>query len=210
LEGLVVTEEDASESSWRSRIGRSKTMHRVGDFEYRVRVGSFFQVNPFMLKELIEEVLTPEAVELEEVDDLYCGVGLFTLPLARKARFARGVESSAIAVVDAKANARRNGVENVDFVHANARDYVARESLEGAALVVVDPPRGGLERPVGDALVKHPSREIRYVSCDPAAWGRDAGRLSRGGFELQRVILIDMFPNTHHFETVTTFRLPTG
>jgi 23S rRNA (uracil1939-C5)-methyltransferase len=183
-------------------------MYSVGDFEYHVGVGSFFQVNRFLLKELVEQVLTPNPAGLGEVLDLYCGVGLFTLPLAREARFALGVESSSTAVVDARANARRNEVENVEFVQADARDYVAREGLEGVALVVVDPPRRGLERPVVGALLQKPCREIRYVSCDPAAWGRDAGRLSHGGFELQRVVLLDMFPNTHHFETVTTFRFP--
>jgi 23S rRNA (uracil1939-C5)-methyltransferase len=208
LEGLVVTEKDADESHWRHRIGRSKTMYSVGDFEYRAGVGSFFQVNRYLVKKLVEEVLTPKPVELEDVVDLYCGVGLFTLPLAREARFARGVESSSTALDDAVANVRRNGVENVEFVHAPARDYVAREGLKGAALVVVDPPRRGLDRPVVETLVQNPCREIRYVSCDPAAWGRDAGRLSHGGFELQRVVLIDMFPNTHHFETVTAFRFP--
>jgi 23S rRNA (uracil1939-C5)-methyltransferase len=209
VDGLVVTEEDADAGRWRSRLGCSKTMHRVGDIEYQATVGSFFQVNRFLLNELVDEVLTPEA-ELEAVVDLYCGVGLFSLPLARRARFAQGVESSAAAISDARENARRNGLENVDFVHANAGDYVARVSLEKASLVLVDPPRGGLERPVGDALVQDPSWELRYVSCDPAAWGRDAGRLTQRGFELQRVALIDLFPNTHHFETVTTFRLRTG
>jgi 23S rRNA (uracil1939-C5)-methyltransferase len=205
LEGLVVTEVDAAESQWRARIGQSKTMHRVGDIEYQTRVGSFFQVNRFLLEELVEEVVPPDPVALDDVVDLYCGVGLFSLPLARCARYVRGVESSSAAVFDAKANARRNGVENVEFSRADVCDYVAREGLGGASFVVVDPPRSGLGRPVVEALEKRAPRELRYVSCDPAALGRDAGRLSRGGLELQRVVVIELFPNTHHFETVATF-----
>ncbi len=73
----------------------------------------------------------------------------------------------------------------------------------------LDPPRGGLERTVVEELAKHPPRLLKYVSCDPAAFGRDAGRLVRSGLELQQVVLLDLFPNTHHFETVATFKTNT-
>jgi 23S rRNA (uracil1939-C5)-methyltransferase len=206
LEGLVVTEDGAPESSRRARIGQSRVIHRIGDIEYQARVGSFFQVNRFLVGELVEEVLTLVEGDHDKVVDLYCGVGLFTLPLARNARFAVGVETSSAARLDAKVNARRAGVMNVDFVLSDARRYVTRMGLEGVELVVVDPPRGGLDRTVVEALKRHPPQTLCYVSCDPAALGRDVGRLSQGGFELERVALLDMFPNTAHFETVATFR----
>jgi 23S rRNA (uracil1939-C5)-methyltransferase len=157
------------------------------------------------MKELVEEVVPPHAAVLDDVVDLYCGVGLFSLALARRARYVKGVETSSSAIVDAKANARHNEVENVDFIRADVGDYMAREGLGCASFVVADPPRSGLGRSVAGAFVQCAPGELRYVSCDAAALGRDAGRLGRGGLKLQRLVVIDMFPNTHHFETVATF-----
>jgi 23S rRNA (uracil1939-C5)-methyltransferase len=130
--------------------------------------------------------------------------------MAQRARYVKGVESSSSAVVDAEANALLNGVENVDFIRADVNEYVAQEGLGGVSFVVVDPPRSGIGRSVVDAAAECAPEELRYVSCDPAALGRDAGRLGRSGLRLQRVVVIDMFPNTHHFETVATFHPSAG
>jgi 23S rRNA (uracil1939-C5)-methyltransferase len=191
-------------------MGQSNIVHRVGDIAYQSSIGSFFQVNRFLTKELVREVVPPRAVARGDVVDLYCGVGLFSLPLARGNRFVKGVESSSSAVIDATANAQRNEVENVEFIHADAGEYVLQEGLGCPSFIVADPPRSGLGRTVVDAIVACAPGELRYVSCDPAALGRDAGRLNRGGMELQRLVLIDMFPNTHHFETVATFLPSSG
>ncbi len=143
---------------------------------------------------------------LSRVVDLYCGGGLFCLPLAGLADAVVGVEISPAAVADARVNASRAGITNITFREERSADFAAREGFEGVDLVVADPPRGGLERTVVETLCLQPPKELRYVSCDPASLGRDAGRLRRGGLELARLVLLDFFPNTHHIESVATFR----
>lgn len=205
LRGLVVTEEG---KTWDGlyRLGQSKAVHRVGDIRYQTRVGSFFQTNHYLLETLVEEVTSPLPGEGGSVVDLYCGVGLFTLPMTARATRVVGVESSPPAIGDARANARKSGIDRVEFVESDAADYAVAVGFEGIHTVIVDPPRGGLHPSVVEALVQHPPRELRYVSCDPAGLGRDAGRLASGGLVLERLVLLDFFPNTHHFEVVATFR----
>jgi len=208
LAGLVVTEEPRGSARRRGRrLGSSSVVNQVAGLDYQVAVESFFQSNRFLLEPLVGEVVSDTEGAFGAVVELYCGVGLFTLPLARVAERVVGVESSSQAVEDARANARRAGLANVSFVCETAGQYVVQQGFEGVDLVVVDPPRGGLERQVVAGLSRQPPQELRYISCDPAALGRDAGKLGRAGLELHSLVLLDMFPNTHHFETVATFRL---
>jgi tRNA/tmRNA/rRNA uracil-C5-methylase (TrmA/RlmC/RlmD family) len=175
-------------------------------------VHAFFQANRFLLDALVAEVVPASKHvghterRLGRVVDLYCGGGLFCLPLAGLADAVVGVEVSPPAVADARANASRAGIANITFREETSADFAAREGFETVDLVVADPPRGGLERTVVDALCRQPPKELRYVSCDPASLGRDAGRLRREGLELARLVLLDFFPNTHHIESVATFR----
>ena len=208
LGGLVVsrTGVETSERDMR-RAGDVRTLHQVAGYELGATVHAFFQANRFLLEALVDEVVGAESERVGSAVDLYCGVGLFTLPLARSADRVVGVEISAAAVADARLNARRAGIENVDFLEERAATYAAREGFESVDLVLADPPRPGLERAVVDSLCRRPPKELRYVSCDPASLGRDVGRLREGGLELVHLVLLDFFPNTHHLESVATFRL---
>ena len=219
LAGLVVTESGLTAVPRVSRrLGETQTRHRVAGFDLEASVHAFFQANRFLLDVLVAEVLPSagpsghagptghEARGLGRVVDLYCGGGLFCLPLAGLADTVVGVEISPPAVADARANAQRAGITNISFREESSADFATGEGFEGVDLVVADPPRGGLERQVVDALCRHQPKELRYVSCDPASLGRDAGRLRGGGLELSRLVLLDFFPNTHHIESVATFR----
>jgi 23S rRNA (uracil1939-C5)-methyltransferase len=205
LSGVVVTEEKSQE--WRRRVGDAKLVHDIGGTKLQARVGSFFQVNRFLLEALVlEGIRSSKRNDSKRVGDLYCGVGLFALSWARSAGAVVGVESSHSAIIDARANLRRLGMENVELHRASAGDYARRDGLDRFDTLLVDPPRGGLEAPVLEALEGRFPAELRYVSCDPAALGRDTGRLVSAGFELERLVWFDLFPNTHHFESVATFR----
>jgi 23S rRNA (uracil1939-C5)-methyltransferase len=208
LGGLVVTEGGLATARRVSRrLGETGTTHRVAGFELAATVHAFFQANRFLADALVGEALPrDQQPRLGRVVDLYCGVGLFCLPLARVADRVVGVEISSAAVADARTNARRAEIANVTFREESAADYATREGFEAVDLVVADPPRAGLERAVVEALSRKPPKELRYVSCDPASLGRDAGRLQGGGLELARLVLLDLFPNTHHIESVATFR----
>lgn len=207
LGGIVVSRSEL-ETRGRAerRVGEVRTRHRVAGYELGTSVHAFFQANRFLLGTLVDEVVAPSQERVGRAVDLYCGVGLFSLPLARVADRVVGVEISAAAVADARLNAKGAGLDNVEFFVEGAATYAAREGFDSVDLVVADPPRPGLERAVADALCRRPPRELRYVSCDPASLGRDAGRLREGGLELARLVLLDFFPNTHHLESVATFR----
>ncbi|MFQ5792213.1 MAG: class I SAM-dependent RNA methyltransferase [Acidobacteriota bacterium] len=208
LAGLWVSEEGPARNGPAVlEVGQSRLIHRVAGFEFQAGSGSFFQTNRFLLDALVEEVVPVDKSGLGWSVDLYCGVGLFSLPLAFRARRVDGVDASAPAIADARANAARAGADNIAFHCETAAEYAARNTFQSCDLVVADPPRGGLESAVREALCEVPPRELRYVSCDPAALGRDAGRLvTEGPMKLQRLVLLDFFPNTHHFETVATFK----
>jgi 23S rRNA (uracil-5-)-methyltransferase RumA len=206
LGGVVVSGSEGNSTNWHYTKGRSAIVHGVGGIDYRVSAGSFFQINRYLLEKLVDEAASSTTVGDARVIDLYCGVGLFTLPLAKLARSVTGVESSASAIADARANVSSAGLDNVDFIESSAGDYAKKVGFEGVNMVVADPPRGGLHPRVVDAVAEHRPQELRYISCDPPALGRDAGQLVRAGLSLKRLVLLDLFPNTHHFETVAIFR----
>jgi len=200
--GDVVVSGEGGVEFW----GEGRVEYRAGGFSWSVAPGSFFQINRYLLEPLLEETVGKERGRLGRACDLYCGVGFFTLPLARLADEVVAVESAAGPLEWARENARRAELGNIAFVLEEAASFAARTDLGSFDLVVVDPPRGGLPPEVVEALGKSPPPEIRYVSCDPATLGRDLGRLLARGLALDRLVLLDLFPNTHHVETVVTLK----
>ncbi len=181
-------------------IGNNHVTQRVAGHVYRVSAGRFFQVNTAvagMLVELMLEWLAPSPGDV--ILDAYCGVGLFTLPLAERAGLVIAVELDPGATEDLILNLGE--LENVEViegpVEAVLPDLV--ESLHGA---VVDPPRRGLHVAVVDALIASGPPRLVYVSCNPATLARDVKRLARGGYTLADVQPVDMFPQTYHIETI--------
>lgn len=201
LQGLVVAAGSRS-----VRAGQPYVHHQVGRVRLRQSIGAFFQTNRFLLEKLVE-VVSPEE-DVERLVDLYCGVGLFSIPLASRARDIVGVETSRVAVADAVANAKIAGVAGARFICADAARFAEGFRFRQGDYVIVDPPRGGLPRGLTKALAKSKVRRIGYVSCDPPAFARDAAALLAKGFRLERVSLLDLFPNTHHFETVAMLSRP--
>ena len=136
----------------------------------------------------------------ETVLDLYCGAGTITLALAAHAKHAVGVEIVPEAIENAKNNARRNGAENVEFYCADAGQAAGRFS--GIDVLVVDPPRKGLDETARDAILKMQPPRVVYVSCDPATLARDVAELCGAGYTLEKAQAYDLFPRTFHVETV--------
>ncbi len=209
LEGLVAAVDETRGGGPGVRAGRPSVEHRVSDFTLRQSVGSFFQSNRFLLQDLVSRV-TGGAPSARGID-LFCGVGLFALPLSRRCGSVVGVESHGLALKDARENAERAAAEEserggkIRFVRADATAYALRAKLSPTDVVILDPPRGGLAPALIDALGKSPLRSLRYVSCDPPALFRDALRLSAHGLRVESLALFDLFPNTQHFETLAVF-----
>jgi 23S rRNA (uracil1939-C5)-methyltransferase len=184
-------------------VGNNHVTHHLAGHRYRVSAGRFFQVNSAVAEMLVEQVLgwlgpSPE----ETVLDAYCGVGLFTLPLAAHADSVIAVELDPGATEDLIKNLGE--IANVDVVEGPVEavlpDLADTEPLHAA---VVDPPRQGLDVAVIDALIEAGPSRLVYVSCDPATLARDVKRLTRGGYALEAVQPFDMFPQTYHIESVS-------
>lgn len=170
----------------------------VGGLRFRVSHGSFFQVNRFLVEGLVEEVVGVEAGETAL--DVYAGVGLFTLPLARRFAKVTAVESSSSAVHDLQFNAASQGLQ-VDVKRMQAEQYLGG-LVETPSLIVADPPRSGLGKNVVKHLLRLAPPRVLLVSCDPATLARDLGALLAGGYSLTSMAVVDLFPQTYHIETV--------
>ena len=166
----------------------------VGTF--RVSPRSFFQVNRFLIENLVDVAL--ENAAGTSALDLYAGVGLFALPLARRFKNVIAVESGVTAARDLEVNAQRAGAA-MQTERARVEDFL-RSFADTPDFVLLDPPRAGLGKAVVAQLERLAAPRITIVSCDPATLARDVAALA--GYQMERVTLIDLFPQTYHLETV--------
>jgi 23S rRNA (uracil1939-C5)-methyltransferase len=178
-------------------LGAGEFRYRTKSAAFRVSGGSFFQVNRFLVEELVNIVIANRSGELAL--DLYAGVGLFSMALATSFGHIVAVESSQGSAGDLK----YNSPPNVKAVRATVDDYLAAKGAKvRPELVVLDPPRAGLGDRVARGVAKLETRRLTYVSCDPATLARDLVQLTAGGFRVEQVHLVDLFPQTYHIESV--------
>lgn len=186
--------------------GKEKIIDAIGNLKYEISPLSFFQVNPLQTKVLYDKVVEFSALTGEEtIFDLYCGIGTISLYLAQYAKKVYGVEIVPEAIEDAKENMKLNNIENAEFILGKSEEKMPQLLKEGiqADVVVVDPPRKGCEKEVLDAIMTMSPEKIIYVSCNPATLARDLKVLVSGGYEVEKVQPLDMFPHTLHVETIT-------
>jgi 23S rRNA (uracil1939-C5)-methyltransferase len=185
--------------------GRDHIREGVGGLTFQVSASSFFQTNTRQAERLFELVIDSAGLTgTETVYDLYSGTGAISLLLARRARWVYGVEVAQAAVDDAGVNAAANGITNCTFVCGEVRFVLPSLIAKGvtAEVVVADPPRAGFHPKALHALITLGARRIVYVSCNPTTLARDLGELTRGGYRLEWVQPVDMFPHTPHIEAV--------
>ncbi|MDH3454906.1 MAG: 23S rRNA (uracil(1939)-C(5))-methyltransferase RlmD [Desulfuromonadales bacterium] len=189
--------------------GLSDLIVKVDQPEIALRYGpgGFVQVNSAQNRSMVAAMLELVALDgTEIVLDLFCGMGNFSLPLARRAKRVIGVEDHAPSIASARLNAAANNVGNVEFHAADAAVVMARpQAADGLDLVVLDPPRTGNYQVAGELLKIRPER-ILYVSCDPATLARDLAPLIQGGYEVVSSQPFDLFPQTWHIESMTLLR----
>jgi 23S rRNA (uracil1939-C5)-methyltransferase len=171
--------------------------------DFKVSAASFFQVNTVMAGKMVQHLLTQLPItQSATVLDVYCGVGLFSAFLAAKCKTVIGVESSESSSEDFTVNL--DEFDNVELYEGNAEDVIPY--LEAKPdIVLVDPPRAGLDKAVVDGILKLNPSHIAYVSCDPSTLARDAARLINGGYRLKEVAPFDLFPQTYHIESISIF-----
>ena len=186
--------------------GEKYLYEMIGEYKYRISPDSFFQVNSRTVNKLYNKVVE-YAIEDDKKDnlvDLYCGTGTIGIYLSKYFNSIIGIELNGQAVEDAKENAKINSVNNIEF-YAGDVGKIINDQIK-ADVIVVDPPRSGLDKRTKDILLKIKANKIVYVSCNPLTLARDIKELDNG-YKLGDITLVDMFPNTHHVECVAVLKL---
>lgn len=183
--------------------GSDHVRMRILDRDFKVSAPSFFQVNIVMAEKMVEHLTTNLPIYQSTIIlDVYCGVGLFSAFLAPKCGRVIGIESSESACEDFAVNL--DEFDNVELYEDEAEAAIPH--LEAKPdIVLVDPPRAGLDKAVVDGILNLSPGLIAYVSCDPSTLARDAARLINGGYKLREVTPFDLFPQTYHIESISLF-----
>ena len=181
--------------------GEDHLMEKLGEFKFKISANSFFQTNTRACEKLYAKVEEYAGLTGDEtVLDLYSGTGTIPIWLSGKAKKIYGIEIVPSAVVDARENARLNGIDNCEFLEGDIKDVISKVQ-ERPDVMIIDPPRVGMHKDVvGHVLARSPER-IVYVSCNPATLARDLEMLS-GRYAVLEVTPVDMFPHTYHIESV--------
>ena len=191
--------------------GKERLHYQLPDFDLDVKFHpvDFVQINEKINGKAVDLAL--ELLELQpedEVLDLFCGLGNFTLPMSRSCKLVIGVEGSEVMVKRAEENAAHNAIENVGFDAADLYNLTGNEYWYKRKFdkVLLDPPRSGALEII-DWLAQSGASKIVYISCNPATLARDTARLLSKGYRLNRAGVMDMFPHTAHVESIAQFEL---
>jgi 23S rRNA (uracil1939-C5)-methyltransferase len=172
---------------------------------YRISPSSFYQINSAQTQVLYKKAIAAAALTGNEtVIDAYCGIGTIGMSMAQKAGRVIGVELNKGAVKDAKANAKRNNIQNIHFISADATEYMLNMASKGekADVVVLDPPRSGSTQEFVKATAAISPSRVVYISCNPETLGRDLGWFKKAGYKAIEAWPVDMFCFTEHCECV--------
>ena len=170
----------------------------IGDYLFIYSYNSFFQINPYINNELFK-IIKDNIDNEKNILDLYCGVGTLGIVASTNNNFVTGVEIIENAIINAKENAKINNCKNIKFINSDVKDGVLNLD-NNYDLVIVDPPRKGLDKNTIDYLKKVNSQKIIYTSCDPQTLIRDIKLLNN--YKVEKVYILDMFSYTYHLETV--------
>lgn len=191
---------------------RSKALFGTGYIEdvlcglrFRISPSSFYQVNSAQAQVLYKKAVQKAGLTGEEtVIDAYCGIGTIGMVMAAKARRVIGIELNEDAVRDARANAKRNNIGNIQFVAADATEYMTQMSENGerADVVVLDPPRSGSTQEFVKAVAAIAPKKVVYISCNPETLGRDLEWFKKAGYKAVEAEGVDMFAFTNHVECI--------
>ncbi|WP_158751100.1 23S rRNA (uracil(1939)-C(5))-methyltransferase RlmD [Acidobacterium sp. S8] len=192
---VFVTEKNQTENKLFAWQAQALT-YRAGEHSYEVSIGSFFQVNRFLVDRLIQLVTADHSGRLAW--DLYAGVGLFSLPLREKFEKLIAVEAA-----PSSSNDMGKNLPDSQAIRSSTLDFLRHKHDTTPDLVVVDPPRSGLGADITALLTKVRPRTMVYVSCDPATLSRDLHALVESGYRLASMHMVDLFPQTFHLESVT-------
>jgi 23S rRNA (uracil1939-C5)-methyltransferase len=198
----VAGDEGASLAPPAPQLPTREVTRLIGGHRYRFSAEGFFQVNHALLDPLVAFAIGDARGDMAV--DLYCGAGLFTLPLAQRFTRVFGVEANSAAINFARRNLTDAGLDNATLETSRVSDWLKETSanLPSVDFLLLDPPRAGAEDGAVEGILALRPRRIAYVSCDPATLARDLKALLAGGYHLDTLAAFDMFPQTHHVETI--------
>lgn len=191
-------------------FGSGYIQDRLGDFIFKISPLSFYQVNPVQAEKLYNLALENARINKDDVVfDLYCGIGTISMFASKYAKTVYGIEIVEDAIKDANENAKLNGVINTEFI-AGDTEKVLTDLIENKGItpdiVIVDPPRRGLDNTTINNVLKIEPKRVAYISCNPATLVRDLALLEEK-YEIKMIKPVDMFPWTHHCETISILKL---
>ena len=202
-----IVEVEAANSSGQISIFSDEIIEPTGQIElstntdnYFYNAQTFFQGNHLLIENLIEAATG--GASGENALDLYSGVGLFTLPLAEKFKQVKAVETNERAVDFAKINIENANLANVKLKNEGVNDFLTGNELENADFILLDPPRSGTDKETIEHILKINPAQISYVACEPSTLARDLRTLTENNYQIESITAIDLFPQTHHIETV--------
>ena len=184
--------------------GKGFVWKKIGDLEYRVSRGSFFQVNDYLLERLRDCAVS--GFSGKRVLDFYCGVGFFSLALAKNFEEVWAVELNGSAVQDFQENVKHNQVANCTLFAQDLRSFIREHGSLQAELILIDPPRMGLAKESIEQVSTIGAIDVVYVSCDPSTLARDLRIFLNQQYQICSLNVLDLFPQTHHLETVARLR----
>ncbi len=177
---------------------------KTDENNYFFNAQTFFQGNQFLIEKLIDTAIGD--ANGENAFDLYAGVGLFTLPLAEKFKKVTAIEAHERAVDFARINVDRANLENVELICDNVDDFLEENEFQNVDFLLLDPPRSGTDKKIIENIIKIKPSEISYVACEPSTLARDLRILTENVYKIESVTAIDLFPQTHHIETVVRLK----
>lgn len=185
--------------------GKGYIVDELMGYKFKISSKSFYQINSKQT-----EVLYSKAIDFagfdgtEEIIDAYCGIGTIGISASSKVKNVIGVEVNKSAVKDAVTNAKINSIDNINFITADASDYMVKLAASGKKIdaVIMDPPRAGSDERFLKAIELLSPEKVVYISCDPKTMARDLKYLTSHGYKAKKAIAVDMFPFTVHVETV--------
>lgn len=192
------------------KYGKEKLEEKILDVVYEVSPFSFFQTNSYQVDKFISEIINSANPNKDEyIWDLFCGTGSITLPISRYVKNVLGIELVQSSIADAKKNAAKNDINNIEFIayDLNSKDISSLlSSYPKPDKIILDPPRAGLHKNLITHLLELECKEIIYVSCNPMTQARDCKDLSEK-YEIEFIKPFDMFPQTYHIESIGKLKL---
>jgi len=183
--------------------GEDHLTEKAGGIDYFIGFSSFFQINGEMLKVILGDLNNSISLSgAETIADIYCGVGTFSIPFAKKAKKVYGIETDLANIKFLKKNVKENNINNFSIQKGASEKFIGKILRNKIDMLILDPPRKGLGDNVCKEIIKEQAKDIFYISCNPATLIRDL-KILRAKYNIKKVSIYDFFPHTPHIETLT-------